>query len=167
VRVVEKSAAGTSTVSSTSPSEWPSIVPQTLKDKIAQNFRAEISAERLSTFVCCSCSSSILVRQRIVVNNDKVNLACLRHPHTCLSGMPPDLSHFTNANLDERWMLQGILLDRRGVENETLLFCKECHSYINKGKTPPLSLANHLLLGDVPAELRDLTPLEESVIARC
>jgi hypothetical protein len=35
VRVVEKSAAGTSTVSSTSPSEWPSIVPQTLKDKIA------------------------------------------------------------------------------------------------------------------------------------
>jgi hypothetical protein len=38
---------------------------------------------------------------------------------------------------------------------------------LNKGKTPPLSLANHLLLGDVPAELRDWTPVEESVVARC
>jgi len=64
-------------------------------------------------------------------------------------------------------MTQGILLDKRGIENKMVSFCKDCYSYIEKGKTPPLSLANHLLLGDIPPELQGLTPVEESVIARC
>ena len=84
-----------------------------------------------------------------------------------LSGKPPDLSHIRNENLHAPSVAEGILLDQRGIDKDTLTFCKECYSYVLKGKTPPLSLANHLLLGDVPSELRDLTPVEESMIARC
>jgi hypothetical protein len=40
-------------------------------------------------------------------------------------------------------------------------------SHIHKGKTPSVALANHLLLGDIPPKLQDLTPVEESMIARC
>ncbi len=81
--------------------------------------------------------------------------------------MPPDFNQIHNENLDDTLITQGILLDRRGIENESFAFCKDCHSHICKGKTPPLSLANHLLLGDIPPELQDLTPVEESMIARC
>jgi hypothetical protein len=83
--------------------------------------------------------------------------------------MPPNLDHFKNETLDETSMMEGVLLDKRGIDDNTgvLAFCKDCHSHIQKGKTPPLSLANHLLLGDVPPELQDLTPVEESIIARC
>ena len=82
-----------------------------------------------------------------------------------LSGLPPDLSHIQNANLHKESLRDGLLLDQRGISDGNLLLCKDCSSYIHKGKTPPLSLANHLLLGDVPPELQDLTVVEESVIA--
>lgn len=36
-----------------------------------------------------------------------------------------------------------------------------------KGWTPDLSLANHMFLGDVPFELRELTAIEEVMIACC
>ncbi|THU75801.1 hypothetical protein K435DRAFT_706396, partial [Dendrothele bispora CBS 962.96] len=45
--------------------------------------------------------------------------------------------------------------------------CPECYRFLTRGKVPPLSLANHMFLGDVPPELRDLTVVEEAMIARC
>jgi len=147
--------------------DWPSAVPTTLKDKIAENFRKEISHEQLRSFVCSSCSSSIFVEQRVTCTKSGLDLSCLQHPEMRLSGIPPDLRHISNTNLDTRSVMEGILLDRRGMKDDTLSFCKDCYSYIHRAKTPPLSLANHLLLGDVPPELRDLTIVEESVIARC
>ena len=45
--------------------------------------------------------------------------------------------------------------------------CSECSRYLARGKTPPLSLANHNLLGDVPSELKELTPVEEAMVSKC
>jgi hypothetical protein len=39
-------------------------------------------------------------------------------------------------------------------------------SFVRK-KTPPLALANHMTLGDIPNELRDLTVVEEAMVAKC
>jgi hypothetical protein len=38
---------------------------------------------------------------------------------------------------------------------------------IRSKKTPPLALANHMTLGDIPNELRDLTVVEEAMVAKC
>ena len=48
-----------------------------------------------------------------------------------------------------------------------LSFCSECHASILKSKTPALALANHMFLGDVPPELKNLTMIEEAMIAKC
>ena len=153
--------------SMTCTSNWPSVVPHTLKDKIAENFRSEISHERLQRFVCCSCSALTFLQQRVTYRKSCLDLSCLQHPEMRLSGISPDLSNMKNINLDASSLAQGLLLDQRGIENDTLSFCKDCSSCIQKRKTPPLSLANHLLLGDVPPELQNLTVVEESMIARC
>ena len=68
--------------------------------------------------------------------------------------------------------LQDILLDPKGVHhsesNEVYLkLCSPCLSSLRSGKVPPLSLANHNFLGAVPDELKDLTVVEEAMIARC
>ena len=91
----------------------------------------------------------------------------MQHPEMRLSGILPDLTEFKDGNLDTTWLARGVLLDRRGIDQDTLSFCKDCFSFIKKGKTPALSLANHLLLGDVPPELRDLTVVEECIIPHC
>lgn len=167
VRVLEKRRVGHSQPSMSSSDAWPSVVSPTLKGKIAENFRREISRDRLRSFVCCSCSSSIFTEHSVTVKRSELELSCLQHPEMRFSGMPPDLRHIKNANLDPDSLQEGLLLDRRGMKNAALTFCKDCSTNIQKGKTPPLSLANNLLLGDVPAELHDLTIVEESVIARC
>jgi len=97
----------------TSPTtnDWPSVIPQTLKDKIAENFRKEFSQDQLQSFVCCSCSSSVFVKERTMYSKHQVNLNCLQHPEMRLSGIPPDLSYITTANLDPCSLAEGLLLD--------------------------------------------------------
>ncbi|KAJ7931878.1 hypothetical protein B0H13DRAFT_1459951, partial [Mycena leptocephala] len=66
-----------------------------------------------------------------------------------------------------------ILVDRDGVSFPTngsppsLSLCKPCHSALKKNKLPALALANKTFLGPVPNELRNLTIIEEAMIARC
>jgi hypothetical protein len=48
-----------------------------------------------------------------------------------------------------------------------LFLCSLCHSSLKKKKLPPLSLANRTFLGPVPEELKNLTVIEEAMIARC
>ncbi len=149
-------------------SQWPTVVPDGLKDKIARNFMEDTSSDHLRSFVCASCSSSEFIESgRVTVNRSTVDLSCLQHPETRLSGVPPDRTNVSATNLDPLALTTGILIDRRGIENDNIHFCMDCHNHIRKKKVPPLSLANHLLLGDVPPELKDLTPVEESMIARC
>ena len=160
-----------STNSAVTPKDdWPSIVSPTLKDKIAENFRKETSSDsdHLRSFICCSCSVSAFVDEQVIVDQTTVNLSCLQHPHTRLFGMPADLHNMSNVHLEPTHLSDGILLDCRGIsDNDSLLFCKDCYSHIKRSKTPPHSLANHLLLGDVPPELQSLSPVEETLIARC
>ncbi|KAJ7195344.1 hypothetical protein GGX14DRAFT_306530, partial [Mycena pura] len=48
-----------------------------------------------------------------------------------------------------------------------LSLCSVYHSLLRNDKLPPLSLANKLFLGRVPDELKNLTVIEEAMIARC
>ncbi|KAJ7916048.1 hypothetical protein B0H13DRAFT_1564820, partial [Mycena leptocephala] len=69
--------------------------------------------------------------------------------------------------------LRDLLVDRDGVSFPSdggqlvLSLCAECQSLLKKGKLPPLSLANKTFLGPVPEELKNLTVIEEAMIARC
>ena len=45
--------------------------------------------------------------------------------------------------------------------------CASCLKAIKKQKIPAFLLVNQMFLGPVPSELKDLTPIEESMIALC
>jgi hypothetical protein len=68
--------------------------------------------------------------------------------------------------------LDGLALDRSAVHVNTkglclLNSCKGCHrSLMENEKLPALAIANSMILGQVPQELRDLTVVEEALIAR-
>ena len=69
--------------------------------------------------------------------------------------------------------LKDLLLDPDGVlippngGSPILSLCSVCHSSLKNNKLPPLCLANKLFLGPVPEELKNLTVIEEAMIARC
>ena len=67
------------------------------------------------------------------------------------------------ASLDE----QHIIVDPLAItDQETLSVCQRYHSSLSYGFIPVEALANFRWLGSVPEELRDLTWVEEALVAR-
>jgi hypothetical protein len=90
-------------------------------------------------------------------------LSCLKvDPRTLV---PYDFSCGILA-LDE----QNIMIDRLGIQQEdsdsNVWLCSTCHPSVMLGKRPPESLANFRWVGPVPDELKDLTWIEELLVAR-
>ena len=71
-------------------------------------------------------------------------------------------------------VLKNVLLNFSSIRstpsdeyNYELNLCNSCLSIFQHQKTPALALANCTILGPMPPELKDLTPIEESMIALC
>lgn len=68
---------------------------------------------------------------------------------------------------------QVLFLDTDGIKYDdhgdptSATVCEECARFWRKNKLPPLSYANGTYVGAVPAQLHDLTFIEEFIIARC
>jgi len=76
--------------------------------------------------------------------------------------VPYDFSSGVDA-IDRR----HIIIDKQGLSgDDTVVLCNSCHKSIKSGRRPHESLANFRWVGAQPDELRDLTWLEELLIAR-
>jgi hypothetical protein len=52
------------------------------------------------------------------------------------------------------------------IDQSTISVCNECHSDLSVGSLPSEALANFRWIGSVPEELKDLTWVEEALVAR-
>ncbi len=61
--------------------------------------------------------------------------------------------------------LQDLLLSKQGVNGQELTFCRECLASLRSSSDgpPKFAIANHLWLGVLPMELRDLRRVEISL----
>jgi hypothetical protein len=130
-------------------------------------FRQATSRECLAEFTCASCAASYLNSDRQYRPVDSINLDLLRCPPWLfdVDCVRPTLPFADGP-------LEGVLVDPSGVSVNSegtfeLSLCTTCARCLGRNKVPPLSMANLGFLGQVPNELRDLTPVEESMIARC
>ncbi|KAJ8090592.1 hypothetical protein PM082_018149 [Marasmius tenuissimus] len=165
---------------------WPQLVPQSSKDKLVNIFKKQTSSDALATVTCASCSERTLKVECKSIPFNSIDLSPLRRPDArprdaaCpdvlvdddwLGGSytAPHLTELNNVDSD-------ILIDHREIvggtgetENTQALIklCSECYRFLLKGKAPPLLLANHVFLREVPPELKDLKVVEEAMIARC
>ena len=100
-------------------------------------------------------------------NLNKPLMMCDRLSWAAPNVIPPPLPYTAGV-------LKDVLVDPAGVHSipfdgsaYELNLCNPCLNAIQKQKTPALALANHTFLGLMPEELKDLTPIEESIIALC
>ena len=67
------------------------------------------------------------------------------------------------------WHDDGVILHANGLFQHKRVamcaICLKCHEALSKGQVPKFSPANHVWLGDTPAELQDLTIPEEKLIS--
>ncbi|KAJ3559970.1 hypothetical protein NM688_g18 [Phlebia brevispora] len=142
---------------------WPGPIPATLKEKLLSMFRKETSSEKLRTFTCACCSEEVLSSRREIIAVDDLPLELLRcHEDIWYSPSPIELPFGEGP-------LEGVLLDPEGVSSDRkkVQMCKTCWSALSRKHLPPLALANRMYLGPIPDELKDLTDIEEAMIAQC
>ena len=115
----------------------------------------------LYNIICASCGC-------IGHNRSDYNLvSVLDQRLSCLKVEPRTLVLYDFscgiAGLDE----QNIMIDPLGIQQDdsSVWLCSTCHPSIMLGKRPPESLANFRWVGPVPDELKDLTWIEELLIA--
>ena len=120
----------------------------------------------LYNIVCASCGC---------IGHDQSDytlVSVLDQRLSCLKFEPPTLVRYDFScgipSLDE----QDIMIDPPGIQRDSsvsdskLWLCSICHPSITLAKRPSESLANFRWVGPVPDELKDLTWIEELLIAR-
>ena len=140
---------------------WPPDLPD--PKTLYADFYNKIH-DLLYNIVCASCGCIGHDRSDYtLVSVLDQRLSCLKVESRTL--VPYDFSCGISA-LDE----QNIMIDRLGIQQEdsdsNLWLCSICHPSIMLSKRPAESLANFRWVGPMPDELKDLTWIEELLIAR-
>lgn len=174
---------------------WPEVPSQSLLNTFVADFKNATSSSTLATGTCASCAEKVICQSMKTLPILEIDITLLKRPDFCESlaeeAMPDqdDLEESDPSILEagQRWLhpdvpcpplpytdgiLKDILLDRDGVvENNgiphSIRVCKSCCQALSSGRMPPLAIANRLFIGAVPEELRNLTAVEESMIALC
>lgn len=146
-------------------SNWPAEVSEHMREFLLNYFRVETCSKALQTRICAVCSESRFVSDfapdPMPISDPNLNLELLRSRYP-LGVDDPFETHET---------LRGIMLDRAGfvqyAEHEDALWtCRFCYRTLTKKVLPRCALANRMFLGEVPDCLKDLTVVEEAMIAR-
>ena len=144
---------------------WPKLVPMKMKERIISDFRAATSSTALSTFTCACCARGLPVCERIRKLHTEVNLDLLEG---LLFNWKDEVFRPPPTPF-EIGPLRNKIIDKSGVIEEageiTLELCASCSRGLRRGSLPKHALANRLYFGPVPDVLKDLTMLEECMIA--
>lgn len=133
-------------------------VSEECRRKCIADFIDATGSQAMASSICAVCAGSFFQSE-----SDFVSLSLLRET----GKLKPSTLHPAHV------LTEGMLLHRNPCcfshDNEGCLqacVCYSCLSSLNRNKTPPLSLANGLWIGDVPLVLRLLTLPERILVAR-
>lgn len=146
--------------------QWPKLLPLHLKEKIVKDFRAATSSAALAVFTCASCGREGPIESRLRRSHSDVNLDVLDSPtcHWNDPDYPAPPTPFQTGPLRQKLLdVRGVLVDGDDI---TLDLCLICMNSLRRRSVPKHALANKLYVGPVPKELKELTMVEESMIAR-
>ncbi|CAF4962641.1 unnamed protein product, partial [Rotaria sp. Silwood1] len=169
-------------------SPWPEPIPRDLKETCLQQFLQQMSMSALAEVTCAVCNVRSLVQTSKKVPVSKIpnihllkvsdelkdlilstQSSVLRHSIDDTTQMTGHVQSSTSFNSASFYYENGIILYTNGLhqENKTHMstLCQKYHVALTKGIIPKFSAANNMWLGDVPAELQDLTIPEEKLIS--
>lgn len=161
-----------------SSSPWPQVATDEVKVDTLRKFRHATSSTMLASFYCPVCAGRYLVGCRMLRDTSDIDLSLLRRPDCRLDGTSVvDPNWYTGSaavlNFGIEDEFEDVLVDFASVYYEedgsfVMQLCTECDHYLmEKHQTPPLVLANHVAVGNILPELRDLTPVEEAMVSKC
>lgn len=156
---------------------WPRVVSDRTKAKLVLLFKEATGKAVLLESVCASCGERLRIKDQLRNLNLKAfDPALLTPPQSCDRSYKKAIagSRFITSPLKPtKWSpyIHDMLVDWRGLrmssDGPEIIACEPCHDRLSNGKQPRFAFSNGNVLGDIPIPLVGLTPVEESMIARC
>ena len=148
--------------------DWPQRISHIQKAAIVRDFRSATSTSALRSFTCASCAESVHHDKRCETSVSDIDVDILCNSAVTdpgiLAGAPA--APYMDGPLAGAWVdPAGVCRDEDG--SMSLSLCPPCKSALSRGKLPRFALANLNFIGSVPPELKDLTLVEEILVARC
>lgn len=141
---------------------WPTKIGSRTKAKLIKKFLQRTSNKEIRRLPCAICAeaktASQLAEKPFFLS--ELDIDVLRRPYPLHMQNP-----FQNTVLED-YILCPEGVENADSDNPSLRVCRSCATSLKSGKKlPALSLANNLVVGPVPDCLRDLTLVEEAMIA--
>jgi hypothetical protein len=142
--------------------QWPGLLPlpKTLYDKFRQGIH------RLArNLICASCGC-------IFHDSNVMQSIPFDHPSMFLFRVDPALIPYNCSTGIATFDQQHLLIEKMAIHfklNErtpSLWLCDSCSAHLTNNRLPPSSLANYRWVGEPPDVLKDLTWIEERLVAR-
>lgn len=152
--------------------QWPRRIPDNIKESLIHAFREDTSSIALKTFTCASCAGAEPDNEKQCLPVSHLPLDLLRCPPSVLAAVssakfPAVLDpHGDDTPVHLYLARDGVVCDKDSGFVVKVFLCVECSRYLARKQLPPLSWANGTYLGPLPPELKDLTFIEEAIIAR-
>ena len=141
----------------TAQERWP--VPHSDSKQLYKNFYQIM--QKVSHNIVCACCG--IIGHNI---DEFTAVSAQNEVFTLLAVNPKDVPFSFQCGitaLDQ----QHIMIDPLAITDQgTISICQRCHSCLSDGSLPAEALANFRWIGPVPKELKDLTCVEEALIAR-
>lgn len=156
--------------------EWPRVVEDQLKSRLVQLFKLATGTAALKESVCATCGEELRIKDelsRVPITSFDHNLLKSHDASDSFRKAIARSRFLTSPTKPGQWSacVGSMILDSRGLcmgrEGAEMTVCNECESHLRKGCQPRFAFANRNVIGDTPLPLQDLTPVEESMIARC
>ncbi|KAF6765471.1 hypothetical protein DFP72DRAFT_797921, partial [Ephemerocybe angulata] len=132
----------------------PAPAPKSLIEKIVRKWCLESSPDNLEEQGCAVCGQLTPSKDMSLISSERdLNLACLINIECSRK------ERNTTADSVDGW-------SEPIIEKSCSHICKPCLTSLKKGKRPKFALANGLWVGEIPAQLKDLTFAEQMLIGR-
>ncbi|KZP10047.1 hypothetical protein FIBSPDRAFT_665870, partial [Athelia psychrophila] len=133
---------------------WPPSPPDhAVKERIVREFCQRQCSVNVEEIGCAVCA-------QLTLKNDAKYLDLLEYSHLLESSVGGSRIK-RKRDSDPVCEVDGPLL-----ANMDNLVCTDCHVLVSKSKTPLLSLANSMWLGEVPEQLKGLSYAEKMLVTR-
>lgn len=132
-------------------SRYLAPVPDEVNAAATQRYLDATSNHALAKAICCVCARKLHVTQL-----ETMPVRSIPSPH-CLKPSHPHEAHY---------LTQNMLLHCSALNGDEGHVCLDCVRELRQARTPSLSLANNMWIGDIPPVLSILTLPERVLIAR-
>ena len=144
---------------------WPYSLNRLEELNLLKEYYLNTDYKYINKYICCVCSRFYLLKNNSLKTNYNI---LVKNRNLLHKNRLYDIIQENEFNYNNFQELNDLILNKKGLyeEDKTVNICSECLTSLKNSILPKYALANNLYVGESYVDLKELTIVEQSLIAR-